>query len=493
MKNKLNSSLDISLEVLSALPKNNINNTRKYIKEANKIYANYNRVLIQVISEMKQRNKIVDDNLKTEDIVIKDLSEYKKDLKLFNPLTTSFEKFNLDYLLSKLEPEQELELTEINQSLITIIKIFEQVGINLTESDFYYGKIENLYMNTIIDYNNYNYQKSKEVFEKFYWESPKLIHNIQLNIRSLYFKHQKEFDNYLSKYQKTKKYNYQELFALYQKELINNHNNEYRSSKIYLQKFVKNKLDLKDYEEKNIVSLTPTLIDTELGNKEVVIENLRYTLNKYKDYLKYKEVLDTIKTNYEEVKDKKISSNKILKEILKLDNKIRKQKTIEKHINRLNELYQEYDEVYYQEKLIQNFDNNSKLLDIIGFLQSYWKYFNKIIINLNNELSNKEIFENYQELSNIYTNPFNNILNHLDFRNGYNVEEIICDKYKLHNIKITEEDLDISNLDKIYNTVSILDNYNKIKKLEKIDYQTIVDYYNIDQIIKNIDKNISQN
>jgi len=44
MKNKVIERISVSEEILSVLPKNNQININNYIKEANKIYATYNKV-----------------------------------------------------------------------------------------------------------------------------------------------------------------------------------------------------------------------------------------------------------------------------------------------------------------------------------------------------------------------------------------------------------------------------------------------------------------
>lgn len=494
MKNKVIDRISVSNEVLNALPKNNVSNTEKYIKEANKIYASYNKVMIQIIAEMQQRNKIIDDNIKEEITEIEDISAYIEELSIFNPLTEPYEKLHLDELTHYLKPEYDRELSEINEYLIEIIKIFKLVGCQLTKEDFYYGNVEQLYMETLLDYEKYSYLKSKEVFERYYWESPNLIGNIYLNIRSLYYKKKEYFYRYIKEYQMFKKTKYSDILTKYQETFKTNKLKEDTSSRNYLDKFINGDLSISDYTEKNINNLQELIFNS--NPDYITINNLNKTLEEYQIYLKYIKILTIIKEKYDEIKDKKINSSGKLKEIIKLDNIIyklkKKEKDFSKHIEKIQQLYNEYDELYYQEKLKKFLNKNSKYDDVVFFLISFYKYYFQIYKDLNLDITIKEIKKDYQELREVLINPFNNLINRLDLTNGYNVPKIIVNKYMLNNIKISEKDLDEDNLNSFVKAVNILNNYNKIINLEKIDYKTIVNYYKLDEFLKNIDNKYSK-
>ena len=486
MKSDVLKKIAISEEVLSVLPKNTDNNISTYLKEANKIYAAYNKSLLEVIEEMKQRNKIIDNLLKENPLEIKDLKSYLADLKLLNPLTTPYEKLNFDRYLFHLSDECGSELKEINEYIIETIKIFKQVGVNLTIADFYYGEAEKNYMASILDYEKYSYFEVKEVFEKNYWNSPNMINNIQLNFKTLYFKNFKLFENYIANLIKKKNLIYNDVLKQYKKELITKQLDIDKNEKYFLDKFINQELNIQDYVESNIKSLIEKIFDNVTPSVKVT-DDLYNTLLEYKLYNKFADIFELFRQDLAKVSKNNRPQN-IIKEILKLDKKILKAKNNnQQNLDKLKSLYLEYDELYYLELLRNNVSNSAKILDLIFIITSHYKFYYKISKRANEELTNEEILANHEQLYNLYLSPYNNLINHLNIQNGFNLCEIVCEKYKLNNINITEKDLHPDNLVKTIKEIFILMNYTKIAELEKIDYHKICEYYKFNEILKEIE------
>ena len=83
--------------------------------------------------------------------------------------------------------------------------------------------------------------------------------------------------------------------------------------------------------------------------------------------------------------------------------------------------------------------------------------------------------------------PYNMFINNLEILGGYDVALIVLDRYKLENINITKEDIEKDALDTAIKNISLLCNYYKIAKLEKIDLSKIIEYYKINNLLKKVE------
>lgn len=493
MKNKVIERISVSEEILSVLPKNNQININNYIKEANKIYATYNKVLLQIEAEARQRNKIIADSIKDETINIKDTSAYPYQLKMINPITTPYEKTKIDKFLYYLNPEYECELIEINQYIIEIIKIFEKCGIKLTTNDFTYGESEKNFLSVLLDYENYDEDKAQEVFAKNYWSSPNIISNIQLNFKSLYYKNEKTFIKCNEEYKSKQNISFYDLLKTYRKTIIENELTLDTSSKQYLQKFLTKNLSINDYEDNNIKTLESKLF---LGGQSVSLPTLNGLYNvliEYKMYEKFAKIIKQVANDYQNLGKVKGLRAKKLKEILKLDRRLSKNdKNKLENLEKLKTLYQEYDELYYLEVLSNNLNPQSRISDVIYILVSFYKFYYQLNKKMNPEYSQEDLKSDYHVLYSFYINPRSNLINNLNMNTEENIAEIVASKYQLNNININEEDLEEKAIDNLIETVAILVNKLKIENLEKLDFPKIKDYYLRQELLNEIQRKSSQ-
>ena len=160
---------------------------------------------------------------------------------------------------------------------------------------------------------------------------------------------------------------------------------------------------------------------------------------------------------------------------------------IEETIEKIKVLYKEYDELYYKENLYKNLTEDSKIIDGLKFITSYYEHFIVLSKKENEDMTIEEIEKNLEELKEFVLSPYNNIINNLNLLGDYNIPVIIMDKYKLYNMNITLEDLEEENLEVLMKKVNTICNYHKINNLENLNIEKIIDYVKLEKLLKNLD------
>ena len=136
----LNEKIDTDKEILSVMPKNTKKNTELYIKKVEEIKADYERYLNDIVLEIKRRaNKI--NNIKENP----EIKEVEEEIKKFDGLdllgagNTSYEKMKLDELLFILRRFYKNNLEQVNNNILSCIRKFSEVGVELKPEDFNYS------------------------------------------------------------------------------------------------------------------------------------------------------------------------------------------------------------------------------------------------------------------------------------------------------------------------------------------------------------------
>ena len=256
----LNDKIETDKEILSVMPKNTKKNTDIYLKRANEIKEEYQRYLDNIILEIKRRvNKINSIEINPEIEKAENNVKVLETVDLFGDSNTSYEKMKLDEIIFVLRRFYKNNLEQVNNDIQECVKKFEEIGINLAPSDFNYSPFVREYMDKFFiayEQNDVNSSIMKNTFEKIYWECPDIIIHIELNIRYLYLKNQKEIDKYFSNQNKelfkrikiTDK-DFLSKFEELRKEVIDL---KEKDKKIWFDKFVNKELDLKNYSKENI-------------------------------------------------------------------------------------------------------------------------------------------------------------------------------------------------------------------------------------------------
>ena len=498
----LNEKIDTDKEILSVMPKNTKKNTGLYIKKVEEIKTEYERYLDDVILEIKRRaNKI---NSIKENPEIKEVkSELQKfeGLDLLGAGNTSYEKMKLDELLFILKRFYKNNLDQVNENILACIRRFAEVGIELKPEDFNYSPFAKRYMKVFFrEYKkgDVNSQNMKDTFEKLYWECSDIIVHIELNIRYLYLKHEKEIDKHFAAENKeilkdleTSDREYLEKYRTLREKLDEL---EAIDKKLMLQKFLNKELDTKEYEtiaiEKQFSKMLAEPYDTyskaEINEISENIVKLSKTLEEYQCYLKYKYVFDALLKVYKEKDKFKNGYEKQKKEIQKLENKIvktnkkyektdkfkdfiffkknsaEKLKTLTIEINNqileIKELYRKIDNDKVNDKFATMLTDNSTIYDALFLAGSFYTFLVETIINEFPDIPEKEINETVSAIRKFITSPYITILNNVTIKEDKDMALMIKDKYNLFKINITKTDLDETAIGALINTVNTIVN-----------------------------------
>lgn len=501
----LNEKIDTDKEILSVMPKNTKKNTELYLKKVEEIKADYERYLNDIVLEIKRRaNKI--NNIKENP----EIKEVEEEIKKFDGLdllgagNTSYEKMKLDELLFILRRFYKNNLEQVNNNILSCIRKFSEVGVELKPEDFNYSPFARRYMKVFFkEYKkgDVNSQKMKDTFEKLYWECSDIIVHIELNIRYLYLKHEKEIDKHFASENKeilkdleTSDREYLEKYRTLRSKL-----DDLKSSdkKLMLDKFLNRELDAKDYDkasvEKQLSKLLANPIEnytkTDINEISENIIKLSKTLEEYQNYLKYKFVFDDLLKIYNEKEKYKNGYEKQKKDIQKLESKLvktnkkyektdklkeviffkrnsaEKLKTLTIDINNqilaIKELYRKIDDDKVNDKIATMLTDNSTIYDALFFAGSFYTFLVEAIIKEFPDILEKDINENVQQIRKFITSPYITIINNVTLKEDKDMALMIKDKYNLFNINISKSDLDESSIGLLSNTVeSIVNAYN---------------------------------
>lgn len=498
----LNEKIDTDKEILSVMPKNTKKNAESYIKKVEEIKGEYERYLNDIILEIKRRaNKI---NTIKENPEIKEVEEELKKfegLDLLGQGNTSYEKMKLDELLFILRRFYKNNLEQVNNNILSCIRRFSEVGVELKPEDFNYSPFAKRYMKVFFkEYKkgDVNSQKMKDTFEQLYWECSDIIVHIELNIRYLYLKHEKEIDKHFAienkeilKDLETSDREYLEKYKTLRAKM-----DELTSSdkKIMLDKFLNKELDAKDYEKiavekqfsKMLVEPYETYSKTDINEISENIIKLSKTLDEYQNYLKYKYVFNSLLKIYNEKAKYKNGYEKQKKEIQKLEGKLvktnkkyestdkfkdflffkkksaEKLKTLTMNINNqileIKELYRKIDNDKVYDKFATILTDNSTIYDALFLAGSFYTFLVETIINEFPDIPEKEINDTVSQIRKFITSPYITIINNITIKEEKDMALMIKDKYNLFNINITKSDLDEGTIGALINTVEALVN-----------------------------------
>ncbi len=474
----MNKTLEHYKELLQVLPRNNVKNSRVYMKKALLMKQTAVEFKRELLNDIKKRYKNIVITKDNEEVFMleKHLEDIKSNLYLLNDNNDSYEKSKLNEVLYDLKNYYDNDLIKVNNDIKKSLDIFKEVGIVLTANDFDYGLETKSYMEVFFKDSNPESSLLKEEFDKLYWKCPDLINYICLNFKHLYFSNIKKFESYYTNRLK-------ELKITNKEEYLNNYKSELSkymlikdsNIKVLQDKFLSGEIDVKEFEDSKIDKIKESF---SINGKEEKEQNenilkLSYTLYEYKYYLRYKNLIEEIKKIYQDKNNKNLTKS-ILKKISKLEGSIKKlnkkinrkffgsknkEKLYEKINNNMKELrplYEELEESKYKEKIVNNLNDGSTILDLLYLIDGYKINLRRLLKIDNEEISNEELDKEIELLEDFIYYPNNTIINNITIVEERNVVEMILDKYKLMNVTITSEQLEESNLEIIVSTVKKL-------------------------------------
>lgn len=516
---KIKEKIEIDKEVLLAMPKNNEKNKDKYNEKIDALKQEYNSYKNKIVTELKRRyNEIL---LIVPNAEIESL-ENKKDsveqyLYLFNRTNSSYEKMKLDKIVFKLSRFYKDNLKNLNNVILSAIKKFKKAGIELTENDFNYTIFVKEYMETFfaeLKKGDINSDIVTNKFNDIYWKCPEILTHIELNIRYLYLQNEKIFDKYIEK---------AELEILRRlnmttEEILNEYNgytkkiDELKSNDkaLIISKFLSGEWKINNYTNDKIKSNIEKLVAEErIKNKELFedeelkkdITDFLNVLYEYKNYLKYKFIIDDIKKRFEDKEKYKGIYQNTLKEIAlkekelnKINKKanskglfgIKKEKSVEYNnlIPEIKALYKKLDEDKLCDNIYNQMDKNITLSDTLKFATSFYTNLIRCLFK-DSTITYDDADKEVEQIEKFAENPYCKLLDNLTILEEKNIAVIISDRYRLLSFKVSKENFEDSSLDAMIDLLQNIKNgydiYNSGLTINEIE-----DFCKLNDIIKKI-------
>ena len=522
--------IDTDKEVISVLPRNGIKAIKtllETISEMTEKYEHANEMLLKDIENRYNELTTVEGNQeipKIEDEILKYDGAVKD-----TDMRSSFEKMGLDRVVYNVNGYYKSNLERLNRELIDCVKQFEKVGIKLIADDFNISEYAKEYMGVLLQEayeGQINSEKIKDAFEKVYWKCSEVVSHLYANIRYIYDIHEAEIDKFyenkseeiLQRFHSTaEQVEDKKAELIKQKKKLEDIDN-----KIILNKFYTGSLNLNDYKEDNYKRIyseltskdVSELTEAEKAEMDENIEKLDNNLSEYSKYSEYRFLVDGVLTIREEElkriqanKDKKVKKTeyelvkdnikKITAEIFKINGKLDKpQKGLFKRkdsndkknsavilqrnnlVLELKKLYMNLDDEIMKQKIMQNVDETSSLLDVLKLASNYYGFMARAMIKKNEEITDKEIGEMAKDIRNFINFSNFTVINYIKISDTKDLAVIIKDKYKLFGMQVSKENFQEDNIEDLIKRVKIIANYNNIQKskfsIEDLEYITTV-------------------
>lgn len=509
-----NHDVEVAKELLSSMPINNIKNLTLYKNKVKEYKEEYTEYRDELYSELKRRSSQYLNFKPSErrETVKNELLGFK-DLGLFNPINTPFEKMGFDTLLYSLTHYYKNDLASVNKEIMEAFSKFELVGITLTENDFVYSNYARKYIKELL--KNDDIDRMKDVFEELHWKCPEVISHIETSLRILFDKNVKAFEKYIEERKKEvllDNLSYDD-FVLKRvnlsRELYNLENYE---KDVIINKFMDGKLLFNEYTPVNINKCCSRFLGENYSQKAVIdkdndFRNLLFNINEYEKYLKFSYVLDDIKAKYADRANHQGEVAKISKEIStlieelsKLTSEInhggkgflffKKKVDIEKNylaindkVKELDTKYEEYDKALLYENINTYITDTSSIYDVFRFVFSFKGYLRSCIKNHDEDVDINKVKSTVREFEDFLDNPNLNVLKNVVFGVDNDIAEIITDHYKLLEINVVKDELTVEGIADMRKALEVIINNNYLQKCD-LSVNFMLDLFECKKIIE---------
>ena len=529
--------IDAKKTLIGTLPTKTKTNKRKFnqtLEDIKETYEGYKTNIKNYLIAKARKLDIEEEKHNIEKL--KEKIEELEHLKfLLNPSNTYFEKMSFDGLLYKINNFNTLNFDSLNNIINEFLDKFELVGISLKSKDFDYTCYVQEYMSSFLDVRYHvtkNYNKVSEIFEQIYWVNPELINHIELNFRKLIKLNEKKFEAYITTLQKevmnkNNISNYAACLEKLQEAYIDLNMADIESISEIIDGAKNGSINIEQYFEDNKTrksafdSLISENIDITIP-KEMEklcnsLDKLRLNIQEYQNYIQFKTFFSYFKDEYinlipsgeeKNTKESKVEKpskkvqddiNKYEQELQKLNKKIfsgrpglfefksdndlnRIKRESVFLANELYKLYKDYDSEIFKEKIMDMLSHTLSVSDILNLYYSH-DYYKKIALQNVYNLKDYNSILKYSENFDLFAmNPTNIIMMGIPIFREINIPEIIANKYRLNNIKITEDDLSEENLDSLLNKILLILRTNNINN-SKISVEEIWFLAEVEKII----------
>lgn len=468
-----NHDVEVAKELLASMPINNAKNLVIYKNKVAELKSEYSNNLEQIYNEVKRRCQKYLTYTPPErlEVVNKELAGYKE-LNLFSTMNTPLEKMGFDTLLYSLTHYYKNNLEVVDDEIKEALAKFRLVGVSLTENDFIYSNYAKRYIKELLTDDDPD--RMKDVFEDLHWKCPDVISHIETSFRILFDKHIKKFENYIEQRKHEilvdnltfDEYLLRRANFVKEKETLENYTED-----VLIHKFMSGELMLNEYNAAS-VSRSYAKFLGENGDlnyaktKDMELMNLNYNLEEYKNYEKYKFVLDDVKEKYQDRNNHIGEPAKIAKEIeviiaelVRLTKEINENKgkgffifkkkvDIEQNYLQVNEKvreldlkYEEYDKAIVYEKMNENLTDTSTIYDVFRFVYAFKSYLRTCIKEHEDNVEISKVKRVVKEFEEFLLDPNITMIKHAAFTVDTDLAMVLIDHYKLLNINIKTEDL----------------------------------------------------
>ena len=484
MKDKLNQEFSDFSSVYSVLPENNAANRKKkseYLEaEINKTVSRLKKVKDEIDNRIKRITSL-SENVK--------LQEYEAELEKcsvlneFSPYNTPYEKMHLDYYLYQLHHYYKNDFKGVEDCLKKALEAFQGVHVSLSATDFDFHPSIQEFMTLFLKGADSLELKSK--FESTYWQFPEFIKAIEVNMKHIFLKYEKNINKYFS--------SRHEAFLSHHKDSeIKNKKEDYikaiadikkNDAYYHFQKFVNKEYLYADFKEADILKKRDLYFQENAYSYEV-LEMLYRILKEYQLILKYeyffkdlKELVtqkDSFKTEKQNALKSLAKEEKVLYKLLHGEKStfsfFKKKKNedflfqYKDALNKVIEAYDNLDLARFHDTLYQKFSKDSTALNALELVASNYLYFAKKVKEHNEEIKENELSKDYQELKHILNSNSFVLLNQIALLDEYQMKQVIVDRYHLDGLNLTIEALEKDNLDNTMKDISNLLLYEDITR-----------------------------
>lgn len=495
--------------LLDLLPMNTESRVRKYKETVDEIVKNYKGILSSVREYVNYKYAKLYPNKIDRSSQIKqkedEIDRFKSLVMMTNPKVSFYEKMGFDMLIFDLEHYYNNSLTNNNEIIKKMLICFKDAGINVSAKDFRINVFSYNYMVNLFYLISGN-DVDIEIFKKIFWKCPGVYINIIICFRMLLLKYERKLDKYAKSrdnllLKDNGLSNREELIKkLYSLKLEKKQLEEKDESDIILD-FINGDLDFSVYNNSInntygeldyfLINSIDTNNESVLNHALNVIENFYNNLLEYQVMYSNNDLIDNIVNIYNKsvasVEKKQLIKdyNLQVKNISKMEakakklmiNKIFSSENIDKVFapaefnqcieqqNILNEIYKEYanlDNQYFNIVLKNMIETNSFVSVVIGIVVFY-PFFSKSIIKNVFELETvDEINEKYNQLFDLYYNPYRKLIDMKLLFSKENFEQRLMDSYRFDNLNVNEttyeednQNLIIVNHEKLINKIKI--------------------------------------
>lgn len=466
--------------------RNAVADRNKYV-EKQKIRFDY--LLKRVYFEMDSRiNKLMPlNNDSMFDELNNDIDKYENLVIESNDKLSVAVKMKLEILLSAITDT--ISLDQLNDYLTMFIQMFKEANIILTSDDFNYSMFTKTYMDVYFEniYQNNFKDIATECFESVYFECPKIIMHIKMNLRSIINKYEMQLVKYMNdKVEKAltlEEIEKKQIIPLYLRSKTEYMWSIRKDPFRNLEKFLNKKENITDYllesatRENKFSTFAlggsyKELADEAKSNYNMVIRDFYGVLNELNEFYRYEGILKDLIKRYKEKensknlfeqKNKEVSEcektrQKLLKDYLKSQKpklfgflgkdltKITKLR-INEELIKLNQLYTELDNVEFNYKMASTLDDTASIYDIFETSLLSFSYIEKTFFETFGDEENYNLEKEFKRYIKFLFSSFNDFLRKVNGLADYNVTEIIADKYKILGLNVDVEDISKEKID----------------------------------------------